>query len=184
MEFKLDKWIAAQKHGEVLIEHVGDFSLPYIDAMLPAMEEKLQDKVEPESVRRKVFHIFVECVQNLYHHIEPEAIADREYGNKKLGAILLTKDETGCRITTGNFVPRTKSSELKNQIDKINSLNSEQLRDLYRITVKKDGFSKKGGAGLGMIDMARKSGHKLNYQFYPLKDAPDVMFFSFDVCIN
>lgn len=113
MEFKLDKWIAAQKHGEVLIEHVGDFSLPYIDAMLPAMEGKLQDKVEPESVRRKVFHIFVECVQNLYHHIEPEAIADRKYGNKKLGAILLTKDETGCRITTGNFVPRTKSSELK-----------------------------------------------------------------------
>ena len=184
MEFDLNKWIAAKRRGDVLIEHVGDFTSSYIDEMLPAMEQKLRDNVEQDNIRKRTFHIFVECAQNLYHHIVPEDIVGKVYGNGKMGAILLTKSKDGCHITTGNFVAKEKSVELKKLIDEINSLDEDQLKQLYRETVSTKGFSEKGGAGLGMIDMARKSRNKLGCQFYPLKEDPTVLFFSFDVCVS
>ena len=184
MDFDLNRWISSKRSGDVLLEHVGDFSSSYIDAMLPAMERKLCDNIDSESVRKRIFHIFVECAQNLYHHIVPYEIVNREFGNSKIGVILLTKEGDGCRITTGNFVPKEKSEKLQKLIDKINGLDGERLKQLYRDTVSNNGFSEKGGAGLGMIDMARKSRHKLQCKFLPVKDAPDLMFFSFDVNIN
>ena len=107
MDFDLNRWISSKRSGDVLLEHVGDFSSSYIDAMLPAMERKLCDNIDSESVRKRIFHIFVECAQNLYHHIVPDEIVNREFGNSKIGVILLTKEGDGCRITTGNFVSKS-----------------------------------------------------------------------------
>lgn len=184
MEFDLNKWMATKRSGDMLLEHVGDFSTSNIDAMLPAMEQQLRDKVDRENVRKRTFHIFVECAQNLYHHIVPEETVNKAYGNSKIGAIFLSKEDSCCRITTGNFVPKDKSVFLKDLIEKINTLDEEQLKQLYRDTVSNKTFSDKGGAGLGMIDMARKSHNKLGFDFYPVKDDPDLMFFSFDVCVS
>lgn len=184
MDFDLNKWVASKRGGDVLVEHVGDFSSALIDSMLPAMEKKLQESVENENVRKRTFHIFVECAQNLYRHISPAEAVGEQFGSSKVGAILLTKNGSGCRITTGNFIPKDKSSELQELIGKINALDQEQLRALYRDTVSNKVFSDKGGAGLGMIDMARKSRHKLECQFISIKDTPELVFFSFDVCVS
>lgn len=184
MDFDLNKWVASKRGGDVLVEHVGDFTSTVIDTMLPNMEEKLQESAVSENIKKRTFHIFVECAQNLYHHIVPVEAVEEQYGDSKVGAILLTKEDEGCRITTGNFMPEDKSAELKKLIDKINNLDSDQLKELYRDTVSTKGFSEKGGAGLGMIDMARKSKHKLKCQFIPIKDTPGLVFFSFDVNVS
>lgn len=184
MDFDLNKWVASKRGGDVLVEHVGDFSSSVIDDILPDMEEKLQENVDNENIRKRTFHIFVECAQNLYHHITPAEAVGKQYGDDKLGAILLTKENSGCRITTGNFIGKEKSAELQKIINNINSLDAEELKALYRDTVSNKGFSEKGGAGLGMIDMARKSRHKLECQFIPIKDTPGLVFFSFDVCVS
>ena len=148
------------------------------------MEEKLHEKVEFDSIRKKAFHIFIECAQNLYHHIEPISGIQKDYGSDKVGVILMTKDGSFCRITTGNFIQKSKSKILQAQIDRLNKLTEAEVKMLYRETINNKQFSEKGGAGIGMIDMARKSGNKLHCQFYTLKDNPEVLFFSFDVCIS
>ena len=63
-------------------------------------------------------------------------------------------------------------------------MDASEIKQLYRDTINNQDFSSKGGAGIGMIDMARKTGNKLLYDFYDVKDNPGVVFFSFDVCIN
>ena len=184
MDFDLNNWMTSKRSGEVLIEHVGDFTLSYIDSVIPTMEQKLHDSINTENVRKKAFHIFVECVQNLYHHIEPIELVQEAYGNNKMGVIVMSKDKSMCRISTGNFVPVEKTEKLKAQIDYINSFDEAGIKTLYRTTMSNKQFSDKGGAGIGMIDMARKSGNKLNGEFYTVKNHPEVMFFSQDVCIN
>ena len=184
MDIDLNKWMDAKRSGDVLIEHVGSFTSSYIDSVLPTMEQKLHEKVEKENIQKKAFHIFVECAQNLYHHVEPIEAVAAEYGEGNLGAIVMSKEGDYCRITTGNFIHKEKSKSLQAQIDKLNTLNNSEIKNLYRETVNNKQFSDKGGAGLGMIDMARKSGNKLQYQFYTVKDQPDLLFFSFDVNIS
>lgn len=184
LEFDLDAWMKRKSAGSVLIEHVGEFSSEYIDSVLPKVEQNLNEHVDQENIRKKAFHIFVECIQNLYHHIEPNPSLVKDFGDDKLGAIVMIKDENGCRITTGNFVPKEKMPVLMSRIDNLNAMDAAQIKQLYRDTINNMTFSAKGGAGIGMIDMCRKTGNKLEYDFYDVKDNPDVKFFSFDVNIS
>jgi len=39
------------------------------------------------------------------------------------------------------------------------------LKELYKEIIKNTTISEKGGAGLGFVDMARKSGGKLEFEF-------------------
>lgn len=182
--FDLNAWMKRKSTDSVMIEHVGGFTSEYIDSVLPAVEQGLNRFVDQENIRKKAFHIFVECIQNLYHHIESNPSLIEEYGDDKLGAIVLTTDGSSCRVTTGNFIPREKKAILENRIDRLNAMDASEIKQLYRDTINNQDFSSKGGAGIGMIDMARKTGNKLLYDFYDVKDNPGVVFFSFDVCIN
>lgn len=182
--FDLNAWMKRKSTGSVLIEHVGSFTSEYIDSVLPAVEQGLNRFVDQENIRKKAFHIFVECIQNLYHHIEPNPSLMAEYGDDKLGAIVMTTDGSSCRVTTGNFIPREKKAILEKRINRLNDMGPSEIKQLYRDTINNQDFSSKGGAGIGMIDMARKTGNKLMYDFYEVKGNLGVVFFSFDVCIN
>ncbi len=69
-------------------------------------------------------------------------------------------------MVTGNFIRNDKISLVKDKIDFINTLNKEELKEHYKTARLNSVISDVGGAGLGFIDMVRKSGNKLDYKFY------------------
>lgn len=184
MDFNLNSWMTNKRHGDVLVEHAGEMTLGYIDSMVSDIETKLRESALQTSKRKKIFHVFVECAQNLYHHTESITCLGGFVVTEKLGSIVMSKTPDTCQISTGNFIHRSRQSYLMELLDTINSKNQEEINDLYLSTMSNQEFSDKGGAGLGMIDMARKSGNKLDYQFYTVKDDPDLLFFSLDVKFN
>jgi hypothetical protein len=52
---------------------------------------------------------------------------------------------------------------------------------MYKQIMRNDDVSEKGGAGLGLVDMARKSGDQLSYQFDTIDKK--LSFFSFKTVI-
>ena len=63
-----------------------------------------------------------------------------------------------------------KVNQLKERIIKINDLDTLGLKEYYKKVLNNGIVSDKGGGGLGMIDIARKSGHKLEYNFNKIDD--------------
>ena len=53
---------------------------------------------------------------------------------------------------------------------------------MYKDIIKNSDISDKGGAGLGFVDMARKSGRKLEFDFEKLDD--NFSFFSLRTTIS
>ena len=53
---------------------------------------------------------------------------------------------------------------------------------MYKFILNHQKLSAKGGGGLGLLDMARKTGNKLEYAFYDHDS--DFSFFNLDVKIN
>ena len=88
----------------------------------------------------------------------------------------------GYRILTGNFIRTVEVPALEQKLEKINAMSSEELKEYYREKLSTTELSERGGAGLGFIDMARKSGQKLEYNFQPVKEG--IQFFTFSVAIN
>ena len=183
MIFDYNDWKKKKMVGEVLVTHCGAVRSQSIDDILAVVEEKINKEIEIESVKKKVFHVFVECIQNLFHHVESTDVARKQFGDDLFCAIFLCRDGSFYRISTGNLIDSKNVSTVEEKIDKINSLTEAEVKLLYRDTLYNKGFSEKGGGGLGMIDIVRKTGNQILYKMYDMPGVSDQKFFSFDVYV-
>jgi hypothetical protein len=150
----------------------GEFSHEVMK-MFTAMAERDMDKSnEEKSVKRKVFHVMVECLQNMTKHSDDQD-DEEKVGN---GLFIVGKKDDIWNVITANKIKNEKIEDLKSSIDYINSLGKDELNALYKKQIREGSLSDKGGAGLGLIDVARKTGRKLDYQFLPLEDKKNFFF--------
>lgn len=172
------------ERDHVLLSFKGIITKELLDSVYQIMEAKMISLNEDSQKRKKVYNILVESLQNIYHHVDElwqeEAIPD---ANSKDVMFMVVRNENGAyTIYTGNYLLASKCELLKSKIEHINSLTAEQLRVHYVDTLNTTEFSEKGGAGLGMIDLARKSGNKLLFSFTNVNEK--YAFFSLVISIN
>jgi predicted O-methyltransferase YrrM len=72
---------------------------------------------------------------------------------------------------------------VKDRIDQVNSLNAEELKALYKQARLNSRISEVGGAGLGFIDVARKTENKLEFAFFDI-DSENYKYFTLKTQIN
>ena len=137
---------------------------------------------ERPKIKKKVFNVLVECLQNLYHHID-EDIDDLDTDQNELNSLfMIAKTVSTYTITTGNYIKPNEVESLRGKLDLINGMSKEELKAYYKQVLNEGTMSEKGTAGLGMIDIARKSGKKLNYDFSPIND--NLTFYGLSVKIE
>ncbi|MCK5691353.1 MAG: SiaB family protein kinase, partial [Bacteroidales bacterium] len=100
----------------------------------------------------------------------------------KFGILVVSRQDDKYKISTGNFIGQDKVDVLRNKIDKINSMTREELKDMYKFILNHQRLSEKGGGGLGLVDIARKTGNQLDYTFEKFDDT--YYFFNLDVFID
>jgi len=182
MSFDVNEYYSKLNGGDVLMAFKGNISSELISNVLEQVESRMDDYNESSKIRKKVYNVLVESLQNLYHHIEilPEEM-HKEY-ESKFGILVVSRESDHYKISTGNFVTQDRVDILKNKIDKINSMGKEELKDMYKFILNHQRLSEKGGGGLGLVDIARKTGNKLDYTFEKYDDT--YYFFNLDVFID
>jgi hypothetical protein len=94
---------------------------------------------------------------------------------------MVVKNANGYSVITGNYISSGDVENLRSRIREINAMNNDDLKELYRKVLNNDTYSDKGGGGLGIIDIARKSEDKLDYGIVPIDEFNS--FFSLNVKI-
>ncbi|HKK58206.1 MAG TPA: SiaB family protein kinase [Salinivirga sp.] len=140
----------------------GDLTASITDGILALTETNLTKANEPVKVKKRVYTILVEGLQNITRHQDETGTWKSFFGVEQSGEFYY--------ITMANIILNENQKKLTSQLDKINSLEKEELKDFYKKTLMENELSEKGGAGLGLIEMARKSGNKLQYAFKKLDD--------------
>jgi hypothetical protein len=125
---------------------------------------KITERNLPTSVRKRVFHIMIECLQNVTKHSDDYDKNDRQIGN---GLFIVGQNKDSFYIVTGNLVRNEKIKELEERMVTINKADQKELKEIFLKQMMQGKLNEKGGAGLGLIDIARKSGQKLFYHFVP-----------------
>jgi hypothetical protein len=171
MSFNINEYYSQISKGDILLAFKGSITSELINDVLEAVEAKLEQNNEDGKTRKKLYNVLVESLQNLYHHIEETHEGIEEDLDPKFGILIIERDAKGeFVVTTGNFVAAVKTKFLKEKIDKINSLSKDELKDMYKFILNHQKISAKGGGGLGLVDIARKTGKKMIYNFYPYND--------------
>ncbi len=144
----------------------GFFSHNISKKILSLADVNIQRSLGISTLQKRIYYIMVEGLQNITMHQEE---AD-EYLEKYPGIFAIQKQENFYYVTTGNLVLNDKIPNLKARIDQINSLDKDELKQLHKEVLRTGAISDKGGAGLGLIEMARKSGNKLVASFELVND--------------
>lgn len=110
----------------------------------------------------KLSYLVVEAVQNIERYSSTNGSSD--------DFCFIFSDGKNFHIITQNNISNDKIDGLKKRLDEVNTKNEEELNKIY-LEVLSSGESTEKGAGLGLIDMARKTKNSLNYSFLPKNES-------------
>ena len=162
----------------LILVYEGEFTQDITKSVLAMAERNMESMGEESGIKRKVFNVMVECLQNICKHAE--SFDENTYG-KNTAIFMIGKHDSEYFITSGNPILSDKVADMSRKLEDINNLDKDGLKQLYKDIIKNGKLSSKGGAGLGFVDMARKSGKKLIFDFEPINE--HLSFFSLKTTI-
>lgn len=136
-------------------------------------------KFEMKSSRKKISFLIAECFQNIVRHSDDEHKAAIGFNIPEM--FLLRNRKSMHHLVTTNIVRNHDREKLTESIDHLKSLSKDELKELYLNVFTQSCHSEKGGAGLGLIEMARKSGTAPTYKFEALGNNYSNFFFQVNV---
>lgn len=154
-----------EEGGSIYTSHVGEFSQDYVNAVSAELEERMFEDGEKKAIIKKIFSIIVEGLQNIRIHGEEDITGHQS------SFFLLIKNDASFIIYLGNLIPNKIVEDIKQRVETVNSLDRSELKELYMNVLTNGVISSKGGAGLGYITMAMKSGNPLEYNFGKVNDS-------------
>ncbi|HOU98097.1 MAG TPA: SiaB family protein kinase [Bacteroidales bacterium] len=166
--------------SKLILLYEGEVNHEIIKSILLTLESSFEHTNINRQTQKKVFNIVVECIQNIEKHTI--SLASVNYFFTKRGSILLLENENNIEIYSGNLVNQEQKSFLLKKEMLIKNKTREELREIYKQQLVEGAISKKGGAGLGFLDMARKSNN--NIEFYFFNTQSNLEYFIYKIIIN
>lgn len=168
---------------EIILAFKGNITEDLLTSVFQIMESRMEMSPTEIRLKKKVNNILVECLQNVYHHMEDFTDEEKPHDHAGSAMFIICQDKkNNFRIITGNHILNSNVESLKAKIESVNSMSPEELKAHYLEALKNTELSDKGGAGLGLMDMARKSGKKIDYRFDPVNER--ISFFSMMLCVD
>lgn len=155
----------ANATGNLVLAYDGVLNTETISRLEGSIEEKIAENNLPKMVVKKVFFICVEALQNMFiHGHKDDAAAQHNF-------FILYITNKAVKIKTANLITNTSVKKLSADIDRINSFKeASDLKAYYLEHLENNELSEKGGAGLGFITIAMKSGNKLGVEFNEINE--------------
>ena len=152
--------------GNIIIVHHGMVNQELVRAFLSLAREKFKNTGDKKVVKKRVFNIMVECLQNINRHN-----VEVPNGKNISSIFMIGIEDEDYFVITGNVMMKKNVSDLEGQIKKINTLDLEGISQEYAVVIKGGRIHERGGAGLGLLDIARRSGQKLEYSFKDIDES-------------
>jgi len=165
MSFDLENLVSDLDIRGAVLYFKGNVDSEVINKALDLVEGKLFATRENPRVRKKVYNVLVESLQNMYHHADLIPRGEHASRPDRFGLVVMEDLNHGYRVTTCNFVAALRAKELEEKLTRINRSTAEEIKELYKDILNHQEITEKGLGGLGLLDIARKTGHRLDFRF-------------------
>jgi len=160
----IEEWLHDPYNGTIIYAYKGSINASIVSECVQTLEEYLVKNGDGIVAKPKTaVHITIELIQNIFHHSMPYL------GIEKFGAVKLVHLPNGLLLEFLNVLYKDKAIILGERIQQLNVLSKEELKKLHLLILSNNEYSVKGGGGLGLVDVARKTSSKLLAEFYPFE---------------
>lgn len=158
----------------VIMSFMGELTHQVTTSILKNLKEDMNNANVNVVTQKRLYGIIVECLDNIAKHWIPNDM-EKILGRYSPPIFILSRQSGYYFIITGNHIANTQVDALIKKIELVNALDKKGLQEFYRTTLAKESPLDRDNAGLGIIDIALKSGNKLEYEFRPV--SKDVSFY-------
>ena len=146
-----------QEQYENIIEYRGQFSHKTIFNIGENIKEKLSQRLSPRIVKTIYF-----CAMELMQNIGFYAVEQKTSGIGKFNIKHFSK-QNFILLETSNRIKQNELNVLINRLDNLNSLTTEELKELYKKMLKSQLSPNHNSGGVGLIQIIRKTKNKIDY---------------------
>lgn len=172
------KMFETMKQHKAMVTYHGEFTFESINNILLYARRDIKMRNVEKRTSRKIYAVLVEALENILRHG-----VEKEYNQKTTdGVFILYKTDEGFTIKTGNLIKNGDIEKLRADIKEVSEKNIEQLKEAYRDQLRNGAISTKGGAGIGLIDMAIKANKDLSFNLFETDE--NTSFFELTINIS
>lgn len=144
-----------------------------------ALKNRIKQKDANPSKALKVFALFVEQVQNIIHYSAERLSTTNQSNRTELshGVIVIGFENEKYYIMCGNLIESEMVEHLQKRLITLQNMDKDELKQYYKMQRrKKDTEAGSKGAGLGFIELARKTTQPFEFDFQSIDE--NLSFFS------
>ncbi len=154
-------------HQQILICFNGPISTTLIGEIGSALKEHIESNHAPELEVMDVFSVYIEMSQNIRNYATSRGFSDAESS----ATVVIAAAEAGhYAVCAGNLVQMEDGQALIQRIHELADCDKAQLKLLYKQQLRQPLDQTPGkGAGLGLIEIARRSSQPMEASLDPLE---------------
>jgi hypothetical protein len=167
------------KDNKICLSYLGLFNDDITTRLIAISEYYIENKTDLGKLKNKVSLLIAECFQNIIRHSgikDQHSISTENPDFFQIGIL-----EDRVVLSSCNLIDNSHIDSLNEKMMLVNSLSSDELKKLYQEVLVNGSFTEKGGASLGLIEMARKSGLPIKYSFQESSATQSRFFLSLEV---
>ncbi|CCH50160.1 SiaB family protein kinase [Pseudodesulfovibrio piezophilus] len=181
MANSLFKYYEEMEREGVILYFNGPVSQGVVEGIAQLMRNKMRDEEVGVGSVQRVFSILVEQMQNIVRYSTERNITTEEcQGEMAHGQVVVGREEDGrFFVACGNKIRSADSIVITDHIKTLRDMSKEDLKTYYKERRKSISHATSKGAGLGFVEMARKSARPMDFDIIPLDC--ETSFFSMKV---
>ena len=150
----------------------GAYNDDMTEGILELTEYNIDNYEGLTKLKKKISFLIIECFQNIVRHGQVE----EDYVIPE--GVFITRNRGNINyIASINYLKTDLVVSLRNTLNGLKDLSKEELKQFYLKTLIELPLSGKGGAGLGLIELARKSTLPLSFKFKEIDDKLSIFYF-------
>jgi len=151
------------------------YSGPMWDDGIIGLSEMVKVHLSKDSVSensaRAIFSVFVEQVTNMLMYSVEKGLCSKTEKPVSIGMLVLGRKEGAFFIQTRNAIKNENVELIKGRIDHLNTLDKKELRRYHKQKLNEENDNPESqGAGLGLIEIARRATKPIGYTFKQIGD--------------
>ncbi len=153
-----------KSHKDTILYFKGQLDYDVIGDLIHNLKLKMKARTVRFGLYKKILTLMIELLENIIRY--DENYMDNEFilQNYPPEFQIFFENEFYI-IESANAILKKDADILTARIEDLNKLDKKGIKTLYKETITNGIFSAKGGAGLGMIEMAKIADSEFEYSF-------------------
>lgn len=167
--------------GDIILSYKGLLDFDNIGDLIQSLKDEMRKRNIRFNTYKKVLSVMIESLENIIRYNE---ILEKKKSlfTDHPPEFRIVAENKQFYVESCNAILKDDITDLENKLSQLNKLDKTGIKELYKETITDGKFSEKGGAGLGIIEMAKIADGKLDYSFSDIDNISS--FFTLSLVVN